>query len=271
MIPALPPVRTSTATMLYRALLLLIGLILFLDGMVLVLSGKIHLGIAIPLMVGLVFSSYAIFYAWFKRQLLQKPKLRKYWYAVWALFGTWLFSFAFFAYTLHHNMQQQPTASNIQAIIVLGSGTKQGQPSPALAQRLDSAVTFFRLHPQAIFILSGGVDFGEHESEAVIMSRYLQAKYHIPPAKLILEERSTSTQLNLQNSKVLLLQYGIMPEQPIAIVTSDFHTIRSAAIAKKQGYKNAIMVGSPTPLSIRYNAWLREYFAFISGWILNEY
>ena len=32
-----------------------------------------------------------------------------------------------------------------------------------------------------------------------------------------------------------------------------------------------MMVSAPTPLLIRYNAWLREYFAFISGWLLDEY
>ncbi|WP_228131839.1 hypothetical protein, partial [Acinetobacter baumannii] len=25
------------------------------------------------------------------------------------------------------------------------------------------------------------------------------------------------------------------------------------------------------PLITRYNAWLREYFAYASGWLLNEY
>ena len=66
--PALAP-----ATLLYRSILLLIGLILFLDGLVLLLSGKIHLGIVIPFVVGLALCSHAIFYAWTRQQLQQKP------------------------------------------------------------------------------------------------------------------------------------------------------------------------------------------------------
>ena len=69
-----------------------------------------------------------------------------------------------------------------------------------------------------------------------------------------------------------VLKYQNIPlSAPIAIVTSDFHTLRAAAIAKKLGYQNVIMSSAETPLNTRYNAWLREYFAFISGWILQEY
>ena len=120
-------------------------------------------------------------------------------------------------------------------------------------------------------ILSGGVDFGEHESEAAIMARYLQAHHAMNTAHMLLEDRSTSTQLNLQHSKSLLQKQQIDISQPVMIVTSDFHTMRAAAIARKEGYAQPVMVAAPTPLSIRYNAWLREYFAFLSGWVLNEY
>jgi uncharacterized SAM-binding protein YcdF (DUF218 family) len=86
-----------------------------------------------------------------------------------------------------------------------------------------------------------------------------------------LEDKSTSTDLNLLNSKTILKYKNIPLSAPIAIVTSDFHTLRAAAIAKKLGYQNVIMNSAETPLNTRYNAWLREYFAFISGWILQEY
>ena len=72
-------------------------------------------------------------------------------------------------------------------------------------------------------------------------------------------------------SKSEKLASALQSSQPIIIVTSDFHTPRAAAIAKKQGYSNFTMLGSTTPISTRYNAWLREYFAYVSGWLLNEY
>ena len=103
------------------------------------------------------------------------------------------------------------------------------------------------------------------------MSRYLLQRHAVPLAQMALEDQSTSTELNLKNSKAVLAQQGVALTAPIAIVTSDFHTLRAAAIAKKQGYDQVMMVSASTPLLIRYNAWLREYFAFISGWLLDEY
>ena len=73
------------------------------------------------------------------------------------------------------------------------------------------------------------------------------------------------------NSQAILKAQGVTLSDPIASVTSDFHTIRSAAIARHQGYQQPVLLASPTPLSIRYNAWFREYFAFVSGWLLREY
>ena len=84
-----------------------------------------------------------------------------------------------------------------------------------------------------------------------------------------MEDQSTSTALNLSNSRIILEEKNIRINSPIAIVTSDFHTLR--ATAYKQGYGNITSIGANAPLSTRYNAWLREYFAYLSGWLLNEY
>jgi hypothetical protein len=46
--------------------------------------------------------------------------------------------------------------------------------------------------------------------------------------------------------------------------------VRAQRIARKVGYAQVLPVAAPTPLYIRYNAWLREYFAFASSWLLGE-
>ena len=53
-------------------------------------------------------------------------------------------------------------------------------------------------------------------------------------------------------------------------MTSDFHIPRAIAIPKT-GLYQVYGVAAETPLATRYNAWLREYFAYASGWLLNEY
>lgn len=267
MMTSFKPILMTT----YRLLLLLLGSILFLDGLILILNGKIHIGIVIPLLIGLALLLYAIFFQSLHQQLQQKPILKKLWHVGCITFAVWLMSFLVFAWILQQQIKQHPDVHRVEAIIVLGSGIKNGQPSAALAKRLDTAASFYQQYPNAIIVLSGGVDFGERDSEAKIMARYLENQYGISPFNMLLEDKSTSTQLNLKNSKVLLQQHSRELHQPIAIVTSDFHTVRAAAIAKKEGYSNIVMISAPTPLSIRYNAWLREYFAFILGKVLNEY
>lgn len=254
-----------------RIFFAVIGILLFLDGAILIALKKIHIGTVLPLLLGLFFCLYSLFYYHIERFFFYHFRLHSIWRFGWLCFWVWLVSLGYFFHYLANNTTNIPDTSPVAAIIVLGSGVENGQPSATLAKRLDRAAPIALAQPNAKLILSGGLDFGETESEALVMSRYLQQTYHIPTAQMILEDRSTSTELNLKNSQPLLKAQDITIQQPIIIVTSDFHTPRAAAIAKKQGYTNFTMVGSTTPLATRYNAWLREYFAYVSGWLLNEY
>lgn len=94
---------------------------------------------------------------------------------------------------------------------------------------------------------------------------------HGVAARRVREGRSTSTEENLVFSRQLLEERGVSVNDPIVVVTSDFHVWRAVRIARKVGFGEAFGVGAETPLYLRYNAWLREYFAAISGWVLREY
>lgn len=254
-----------------RIFSLIFGCILFCDGLWLILQKKIHLGTVLPLLLGFVLLIHAIFYRSMRRFLAQKAQLKVLYQWAWGGFLLWLISVAvFFAY-IHQHTQQQNTEQTVQAIIILGSGIQNGQPSPTLAKRLDQGAELAQQQTKAILIVTGGIGYTEKQTEAEIMAKYLYQQYNIALQRIYLEDKSTSTELNLLNSKSILKYQNIPLSAPIAIVTSDFHTLRAAAIAKKLGYQNVIMSSAETPLNTRYNAWLREYFAFISGWILQEY
>jgi uncharacterized SAM-binding protein YcdF (DUF218 family) len=256
---------------LLRLSLLIVGFLLFLDGFILLLYKKIHLGTLLPLLIGLGFMCTSIWAKTIQQYLAQHTTLKKIWRMGWSLFGIWLISLiGFFGY-IHFKTQQNHVENGLDAIIVLGSGITQGKASPTLAKRLDQAGKLAKQQPQAWIIVSGGLDFGEIQTEAEIMSKYLQENSSIQANRILQENKSTSTDLNLKNSQTLLQQHQLSLGSKIAIVTSDFHTLRAAAIAEKQGYSNFITIGAETPLSTRYNAWLREYFAYISGWVLGEY
>lgn len=252
-------------------LLWILSLIFIVDGIYLFSLGKLHLGTILPFLIGITVGFYLIFQAKVHNFLKQKPKL----FAIWKIGITagiiWFISVVVFFSYLKINLGPNSIQTPVSAIIVLGSGTEQGKPSPALQARLDAAAMLAKQQPQTLMVLSGGIDYGQVLSEAQVMANYLNTEYQISLNRMILEKESTSTELNLINSQKRLKEHEISLQHPIAIVTSDFHTIRASKIAKKVGYQNPYMLSATTPFNIRYNSWLREYFAFLSGWILNEY
>lgn len=263
---------TILLTICFRIILFFIGSVFLTDSIYLLLQGKIHIGIVLPFLMGIGFVFIALAWQFIHSYLAQHPALQSAYFILWGLFIIWLISFTVFIYQLKTHMQAQTQiTSPVRAIIVLGSGVIQGQPSPTLALRLDRAAALAKQQPQAWIVLSGGLDFAETVTEAQVMANYLQQKYGLPKQHMLLENQSTSTELNFKNSAVLLAQHQVTKDMPIAIVTSDFHTIRAQAIARKQHYTHGMMFAAQTPLETRYNAWLREYFAFISGKILQEY
>ncbi|SPD63016.1 Integral membrane protein (fragment) [Cupriavidus taiwanensis] len=103
------------------------------------------------------------------------------------------------------------------------------------------------------------------------MADYLIA-HGLAPNRLILEDQSTSTEENLRFSRRLLEQQGAnAAADPLILVTSDFHLMRAMRIARKVGFGAVVGAAVETPAYLRYNAWLREYFAVISGWVLREF
>lgn len=272
---------------LIRLLLLIFAVGLLLDSVILFSQLKFNVGTLVPFGIGVIFLLHAVYWqtiADFRHHPLSYPwvassrflaniNFNLVWQGAWGIFLVWLISLIGFFYYLksHIDDSNRPLAKPVRAIIVLGSGVKDGQPSSALVKRLDVASTLAMAQPQAVVLVSGGIDIGETQSEASVMAHYLEQTQHLDKARLLLEEESSSTEANLANSKAVLAKNQLSERLPIAVVTSDFHILRAKAIATKQGYTSVQMVSSPTPFAIRYNAWLREYFAVLSGWLLREF
>lgn len=251
--------------------LLSAGLVLLIDGLFLIIFKRINLGSILPTLIGIFLLFHAIFWQRIQLYLANRIWQKRCWQLGWVVFIVWLISlFSFFIILQQHIAKSEQTPP-VKAILVLGSGFKNGKPSPTLANRLDTSAKIAKQQPNSLIVLTGGLGFNETLTEAEVMAKYLNETHGIDYQRMALENQSTSTELNLKNSQPILAEHGIRLTEPILIVSSDFHTLRAEKIAKKLGYQHISTAGSATPLSIRYNVWLREYFAFVSGWVLNEY
>lgn len=253
-----------------RALLAVVGLLLLVDALVLMCLGHFNVGVVLP--AGLGAAALGLSWKWRAVQHWRaaRPLHARLWSLAWAGLALWLISLFWFWSRLSGLGLSPQQVPPVQSIVVLGSGTLDGHPRPVLAARLDQAAQLAKLQPQALVAVCGGVDWGEKESEAEVMARYLQQRHGIAAQRLVLEKLSTSTELNLKLSRPLLAERGVSADAPMAMVSSDFHLMRAMDIAKRQDLPQVYPVAAETPLATRFNAWLREYFAMASSWLLGE-
>lgn len=251
-------------------LVALLGSALLIDALALLGMGLFNFGVVLPLLIGGVLVVWAWQAPRWRAWRAERPRCQTVWRVACGLFLAWLVSVGlFFMHVARVGTTDRPDWAP-RAILILGSGTPNCSASPALAARLDRGVELAAMWPAALVAVSGGQDWGRHCTEGQVMGDYLRAR-GVPAARIVQEEKSTSTHENLRFSQEILSRHGVSRQARIAIVTSDFHTLRTARIASHTGYAEVEVVGAPTPLYLRYNAWLREYFAFISGWLLGEY
>ncbi len=147
------------------------------------------------------------------------------------------------------------------AMIVLGGGIDpvDGTPRATLAYRLDRAVELYAAGYAPLIIVSGGQGANEPISEAESMRRYLEAR-GVPADAILLEDKSTNTQQNMEFSKALMDVQGC---DTALIVTSDYHLWRALRLAQRAGIaaSGAGSRNSVTPLYALKNL-ARETFSW---------
>ena len=270
--PVLPDRLVAVADTLKARLCMLAGLVLVVDSLTLMLFfGVFSFGVVLPLVLGAALLALGARWQLVHTRWLGTAGRRRAWQLGWLAMGLWATSVAaFWIYLGQEAKNSSSIASTPAAIIVLGSGSPRGRPSPTLKARLDLGLAQARQHPDAYVVVSGGTGWGEKYSEGQIMGDYLRSA-DLASSRIFQEERSNSTEENLIFSHRLLQQSGLPSGAAVQVITSDFHTVRTRWIAHRAGYTNVSIAGAPTPLYLRYNAWLREYFAVLSSYLLGEY
>ena len=155
--------------------------------------------------------------------------------------------------------------AGLDCIIVLGAKVNGTEPSGALAQRIDAAAEYLMANPDTVCIASGGQGDDEGISEAECIRRYL-INYGIDPERVLLEDKSTNTLTNIENSLKLLPEGA----ENIGIVTNDFHIFRALATARHVSALNFSGIPAPsTGYGFTHYA-MREFFAVGAGLIKGE-
>ncbi|WP_370458110.1 YdcF family protein [Bacillus sp. BPN334] len=120
------------------------------------------------------------------------------------------------ARTLQYNIYkhgQMNATYDADYIIVLGSKVNGTKPSYSLQYRIDKAAEYLQSHEKTIAIVSGGKGKGEDISEALAMKNGLM-KLKIAEDRIIMEDKSTSTDENIKLSKLreylAITQYWFM-------------------------------------------------------------
>ncbi|MFE1595499.1 YdcF family protein [Nocardia sp. NPDC058705] len=153
---------------------------------------------------------------------------------------------------------------NALAIVVHGSGLLGDRVPPLLASRLDRAMGIWRVDrahgPSPLLVTSGGKGSDEKVAESVAMAAYL-VEHGVPADEIMQEDRSTTTRENLVFSRQLLARQGI--DSRILLVTSNFHVLRTALLARSVGI-DAQAVGAPTARYYLPSALLREYVGILA-------
>lgn len=145
---------------------------------------------------------------------------------------------------------------NLKYIIVLGAGLDGYKVGKTLQSRLDKALEYYKLNPNAKIIVSGGQGKDEMISEAVAMKRYL-IENGVNENKIIKEDKATTTLENIKFSKDILKNRKD-ENAKVLIVTNEFHLTRAMIIANILGVENEGLA-SQTSMKTRINYLIREY------------
>ncbi|MBJ7945892.1 YdcF family protein [Bacillus cereus group sp. N24] len=191
---------------------------------------------------------------------MRKKKIIKYIIAIITVCAVYA---VFLQYNIYKHGHMKAT-DDADYIIVLGSKVNGTKPSYSLQYRIDKAAEYLKSHEKTIAIVSGGQGKCEDISEALAMKQGLM-KQNIAEDRIIMEDKSTSTDENITFSKPLIpanMKKGM-------IVTNDFHMFRAKKIAAKQGLQlEGLPAKTPKPIIIPSN--VREYLAITQYWFMNR-
>ena len=148
----------------------------------------------------------------------------------------------------------------VSYMVVLGAKVRSTGPSVSLWDRIYGARDYMEAHEDVIAIVSGGQGADEPMTEARAMYDAL-VDLGIPPERIWLEEKATSTWENITFSLDLIESTtGTRPDK-IGVLSSEYHLFRASLLGKKCGVD---LVGIPAETS-RFSQKVNHFMREIAG------
>lgn len=154
--------------------------------------------------------------------------------------------------------------------IVLGAAVWDGEVSPVYRERINHAISLYEDGFVDYIILTGGFGEGSYKSDSQVAKEYALSQ-GIPEERLLIEEKSTITEENLEFSKEVMEENDL---ETAIIVSDPLHMKRSMLIAKDY---NITALSSPTTTSMykslktKIPFLLREEFFYIGYCIVRNF
>lgn len=154
----------------------------------------------------------------------------------------------------------RPAQGQECTVVVLGCQVfPDGHPSLMLRGRIQAAYRYLTDHPEAVCIASGGQSGSEPVSEAQCIRDTL-VSMGIAPERILLEDRSRSTEENLAFSARLIAERGL--PTAVAVASDNFHQLRAAIWAQRSGL-TPYSDGCASPWFLTAGYWARETAALL--------
>ena len=245
----------------------IIGILILLNSsIVLLYLGIFDAGVLLAFVLGILFVTYPLYKILKKDSTVKNNIILK----VITVFVT----IGFIAFLLIeaiiviYPLSVQKNSYEVNNIIVLGCGIhKNGQPTLTLKYRLDKCLQYVGENKYEYIVVSGGKGSNEPMAEAVAMKGYL-VDSRVTKAKIIVEDKSTSTLENFIFTKNILNEKNIYSED-IVVITNNFHMFRSMLLAKRTGF-NASPLSCKTPSILLVSTYLREFMAMTKSFIFDN-
>ena len=127
--------------------------------------------------------------------------------------------------------------------IILGAGTSGGEVSPVYRERINHGIWLYENGYVDYIIVTGGTGDGETVSDAEAARDYA-ISVGVPSDIIIVEAKSTITEENIENAKVIMDAYSL---EDAIIVSDPLHLKRAMLMCKDYGIR---AYSSPTPTSM---------------------